>query len=318
MTLILTSVNSLGVIQVVDRLVTVQAPDQDVQPWDARSNKTILFSARDALCTISYSGLAYIAQLPTDQWIAQNLRREPLSLGRNDRPAAFTMGRVTNWPSIGPAIQRLVTDLELAMARLMPERLRSAPLSIVIAGWQLYRAKRRRTFGLIIEKLRDDAAVTIKRLPRHFGRGCALITEPEYLSSDEQNTLLNVIGPATADETEQAMIAEIRRVAEEAGLGRVGPHCMCVMLPPPDLGWARVRYDSPVPDVGYLVSSRGADPFPAAFTPWILTQDLTMAPAVHSGGCTTTQIGPWQLRIEGSPQESSLTVHSSQRRRGHP
>jgi hypothetical protein len=204
---------------------------------------------------------------------------------------------VGNWPSVGQATQRLCKTLERALAGRL-ER-----LWIVIAGWQLYRrGKRPRAFGLAIEKLRDHSAPTLLKLPRHSGRQCSLITAPEgHLSSEEQRALINKIGFTQADESERAMVAEMRKVTDRTNV--VGRHCMCVMLPPPEIGWARIRYDSPTVEMGYLVSKRETLPFPAAFTPWILAEHLTMAPSIMSGGKFETQIGPWLLQIEGTRRE---------------
>lgn len=299
MTLILTAVHRSGVIQVVDRLVTRPATG-GAEQFDPRANKIVLFAARDAFLTLAYTGLAYVNGLPTDQWIAETLRNKPVAPGQDGhRPATFSFERVANWPSVGQAVERLTSGLEAAMSRLTPAAWRSEPLTIVIAGWQLYRAKRPRVFGLTIAKPVGLSAPAVVRLPRHLGRRVVLITEPDgHLSSEEQRAVLAVVPGATAVVAEQAMVAEIRKVAARTDV--VGPHCLCVMLPPPWVGWAKVRYDSPHLDVAHLVTEQATLPIPAAFTPWILTERLTVAPSIISGGGSETQVGPWRLQVEGT------------------
>jgi hypothetical protein len=298
MTLILTAVHRHGVIQVVDRLVTRRA-NGGAEQFDPRANKTVLFSARDAFITLAYTGLAYIDGLPTDQWIAETLRDKPAALGRDGRrPAMLSFERVANWPSVGQAVLRLAIRLEAAMRRLTPTAWRSAPVTIVVAGWQQYRTKRPRAFGLTIAKS-AGRPTEVMRLRRHLGRGFGLITEPDgHLSVEEQRAVLDVVRQVTPVDAERAMVAEIRKVAARTDV--VGPHCMCVLLPPPWVGWARIRYDSPSPDIAHLISERATLPIPIAFTPWIVTERLTMAPSINSGGNAETQVGEWLLQIEGT------------------
>lgn len=59
MTLILSFANRLGVIQVVDRLLTKTKQDIS-RPFDRQSNKTLIYVARDAVVAISYTGLGYL------------------------------------------------------------------------------------------------------------------------------------------------------------------------------------------------------------------------------------------------------------------
>jgi hypothetical protein len=298
MTLILTAVHRHGVTQVVDRLVTRRA-NGAAQQFDPRANKTVLFSARDAFVTLAYTGLAYIDGLPTDQWIAETLRDKPVALGRDGRrPAMLCFERVANWPSIGQALLRLASRLEATMSRLTPAVWRSAPITIVVAGWQQYRTKRPRAFGLTIAKPKGRLTEVL-RFPRHLGRGFGLITEPDgHLSAEEQRAALDAVRQVTPVDAERAMVAEIRKVAARTDV--VGPHCMCILLPPPWVGWARIRYDSPSADMVHLISERATLQIPVAFSPWVVTEGWTMAPSINSGGNTETQVGEWLLQIEGT------------------
>jgi hypothetical protein len=319
MTLILTAMHRHVLVQIVDRLVT-QTVNGRIADFDPQSNKTVLFGTRDGFLTIAYTGLAYINELPTDHWIAETLRGLPVRLGRDGiRPAALSMGRVANWPTIGRAIQRLKSGLEGAIATLRPMRWRTEPLSIVIAGWQLYRKKRPRVFALEIEKAAGRNSPVISRLPRHIGVGWRLLAAPSgHLSLQEGQALVEAIGSGNGGGADHAMVAAIREVSARTNL--VGPHCMCVIVPAPQFGWMQVRYDSPTVQEGYLISKRGTRRFPKAFAPWILTEDLTMAPSILSGGGTKIQVGYWLLNIEETlgVGDSNLSVQSAQQRRPQP
>jgi hypothetical protein len=54
-------------VQVSDRLVTGGSRS------DPCANKTVVYRARDALVSIGYSGIAYVDQTPTDDWIVEHL-----------------------------------------------------------------------------------------------------------------------------------------------------------------------------------------------------------------------------------------------------
>ena len=118
--------------------------------------------------------------------------------------------------------------------------------------------------------------------------------------------MLDSIRGVTAVDAERAMVDAIRKVAARTDV--VGPQCMCVMLPPPSVGWAKIRYDSPSPDTAHLVSERGTLQIPIAFSPWIVTEDLTRPPSINSGGNSEMQLGPWLLQVEGTGDRSGPVV----------
>jgi hypothetical protein len=294
MTLILTTVHRHCVTQVADRLVTRRGREQ----FDPDANKTVLFFARDAFVTLGYSGPAYIDRRPTDQWIAETLRDRPVILGHDGRsPAVLSCNeQIANWPSVHEAVARLVKGLEEA-SRQSPAVWRAVPLDIVIAGWQQYRRKRPRAFALTISNA-PGCPTVVKRLSRHFGRGVWLVTAPDgYLLPGEQIALNDVVRQVTPAEAERAMVAQIRNVA--ARTSTVGPHCMCVSSAARVWG-VRIRYDSPNPDMGDLISDRVTVPIPIAFSPWIVTEHQTMAPSIIIGIGPEVRAGRWRIQIEGT------------------
>ena len=68
MTLVITRTSAAYALMVTDRKVTKNGAE-----YDPDSNKNIVFSDRNAVVTVGYTGAAYIGTIPTDQWIAQTL-----------------------------------------------------------------------------------------------------------------------------------------------------------------------------------------------------------------------------------------------------
>ncbi|MGU3293873.1 hypothetical protein [Williamsia sp. M5A3_1d] len=54
-----------------DRLITRTHPKNQTEAWDIASNKTVIVVGSDCWLVIGYTGLAYLDNLPTDQFIAE-------------------------------------------------------------------------------------------------------------------------------------------------------------------------------------------------------------------------------------------------------
>src|SRR5260221_2114773 len=99
MTLILSHLSRSFVLQMSDRLVTKIPPGNDSpSSFDALANKTIIYCARDAIVSMSYTGHAYIGQLPTDDWIVKTLTGVDVS-----EKFAMRTGTLPHWWDIGQA-----------------------------------------------------------------------------------------------------------------------------------------------------------------------------------------------------------------------
>jgi len=137
MTVILTvQASPIFILQLSDRLVSVsQGSGGPAKPFDALSNKTAVYRANDAIVSIGYTGVAYLGDLPTDEWIAQVLWGEPLP---EPGPWGGIPMRIRGKPivrDIGTAIHKLKSELE---SLPLKER---GPIAITIAGWKLARPK---------------------------------------------------------------------------------------------------------------------------------------------------------------------------------
>src|SRR2546427_11400631 len=75
-------------------------------PFDASSNKSIIYWARDAIVCIVYTGLAYVGPLPTDDWIVQKLTGVDVSKEIEMRGCPLL-----HWLDIGQATRLLLREL---------------------------------------------------------------------------------------------------------------------------------------------------------------------------------------------------------------
>src|SRR5437870_4953387 len=99
MTLILTRASALYVLQVTDRLIT-----RGAAPFDALSNKNIIYSATNALVTMAYTGHAFIGDVPTDQWIVETLTKHTFD---RDRKVPIICSVKTSTSDLGSSLRRL-------------------------------------------------------------------------------------------------------------------------------------------------------------------------------------------------------------------
>jgi hypothetical protein len=117
------------VLQIGDRLLTVKQGSSGPRPWDPYANKTILLLGRSGTVAISYSGLGYIKDIPTDRWLAEAIAGPTI-----DFHGAPTM-RFGGPPlDVGPALNAVYGAIEGEFATL-PEIQRRQQLHLLISGW---------------------------------------------------------------------------------------------------------------------------------------------------------------------------------------
>ena len=104
MTLIIKAITLKWAFSISDRLLT-QKTTNGYNPFDAVSNKTILFFSSDAMVSISYTGSAYIGKIPTDRWISEKLCGLDLSEG-NDFKLIVKSGK---WKNLYNSIEYLTS-----------------------------------------------------------------------------------------------------------------------------------------------------------------------------------------------------------------
>src|SRR5437899_1522922 len=98
MTQILTLATTQFVLQVSDRLVTKLNPRLDHAGYhDGYFNKSIIHLTTDAIVAISFSGLAYLDGIPTDQWLVKEITGVDSTKGTRDgRPSMVFAHRKNN------------------------------------------------------------------------------------------------------------------------------------------------------------------------------------------------------------------------------
>lgn len=163
MTFVGTLVAGRVVVQTGDRLLS-----RGGQRWDPLANKTVVLLGVDGSATISYSGLAYIGQKPTDQWIAEAVsERDPVFAGR-----LATRHDSTLRPRIGLALANLRDAIERDFASL-PRRDRISGLHIAVGGFVSHRRRRPsgrpRPFAHVyVHRGQDGDELDVGETPRYW------------------------------------------------------------------------------------------------------------------------------------------------------
>jgi len=296
-TLIVSLIGARGVVQACDRR-TSWRPRKHLKEFDAFANKTVLFLAREAAVSMSYTGLAFLDDIPTDQWMAECLRGDPLPRqpgGEDPGMWQMVLGMPANWPSIDSALHRLTVELERAYGRL-PADERGEPLHIVVVGvrWASDQAK---PFNASIQKEATRLTFSLKWDTAAPIRGGRIIYAPAvHVSSARRKAMYARLHTLTLEETEAAFVELIRQIAEWNQA--VGPHLTTVCIHPPRQGVIDVRFRS-APRIKRRKAVRGGGT-QVAYSPWVISPMTRQAPTEVGGmGTTMVPFGPYQLRIHG-------------------
>jgi hypothetical protein len=327
-TLILSYLSRGFVLQVSDRLVT--APG--AIPFDGLANKNIIYQARDAIVSMSYTGPAFIGQVPTDNWIAQKLTGVDVSKNFGTR-----MGPLPKWYDIGQATRLLAEEFQSSeIART------NSYFELVVVGWQ-WKITGRPPVGRhqpvpmawgLSKPQGGGFESEVERLPRRWywrNRTFCCASPRSNLPKDKRASMFDrlraELNPAPAlnvkiaDKVEQAAVDTIRSVAKENRY--VGPNCMSVVIAPPhQSALVRVTFFPYEQHTAQLVRET-IEPItgPAAFSPWVIGAKTMQMPSVAMGkGGYDIQMGPFAVRLNGpdSSPQGLLWALSSQRRPTRP
>jgi hypothetical protein len=269
MTLILSAHRGGIAVQVSDRLTSVTDRFGRSRPWDHTWNKTVLLLARDAVVAISFSGLAYLDERPTDQWLTETLWGERINVGGH---GLLAVGR----GQVGP----LRSCLRLLSARLeqelmiLPRDARAVGVHLSITGWRFSHGQVERV-ALAVRTMLDGRIEFLRRCRARSPEEARLVRvcadPPGWLGGDDvlrvERTLVRA---QTVRELEEALIAELRAVARRSG-DRIGEDCMLIRIPrsPTRIG---VRFAPVVPlrgrvSAGKLSAELGIGYFPCVVAP---------------------------------------------------
>lgn len=294
------------VLQVSDRLVS-RPTHLGIAPFDPRSNKNVVYFARDAYVVIAYTGLAYLDGRTTDQWIAEKLIGEDVSAwglapdgGIGQR---FIAGPSPAWFDIGMARQVVRRELIASAQRLPPSQRPHLP-RIVIAGWQ----RGKRLWRPILHLIADEGAGSLYQgagwAQRHgWQRGMFYLdfTPRNYLL-DRIRTVLNghLIEGRSVEESEKLM-GEALRTAAHNSLG-IGKDYLAVLLPPPNELRVHTKYAAFSEENVTIPGLYNPYIGPVGYSPWVIAPHRVIPPAVLVGtGSTSGGLGKFALELEGPP-----------------
>jgi hypothetical protein len=277
--------------------------------------------AKDAIVAIGLAGLAYLDNVPTDQWLASVLTSEQPSAaqggpGRGTRIQTF--GRrifPSEWPDIGTAMKRLQARLSNVFPKL-GRRERESGLYLSLAGWQgRWRWSRDggelKRVRPVLYRIWPNQSQTflLEGLPRYWGwesNGFRLDAVPK-LPPDTLATLRTELNSPpnnvlTDDVAEGILLAAMRQLAQQPERG-VGNDYLSVSI--------NLRRD-PMVRVRYLPES-----FTSGFyTGWLVTPSFVQPPQiiqVSQEVSTRVQSGLLSISLEGPPIPSASGFSASSR-----
>jgi hypothetical protein len=117
MTLIFTRASQDLLVQAVDRRIT----DTDRRVVDECANKCIVYVCANAAVTISYTGIAILDDLATDEWLVEALTGQRLNRdAERRRPPLFGAAANCADETIGQAMERIAAELRHGELALEP------------------------------------------------------------------------------------------------------------------------------------------------------------------------------------------------------
>lgn len=291
MTLVLTLASRAFVLQVSDRMLSANR-----RPLYPSSNKSVVVLARDGMYTISYTGVARLGAVATDDWMARQIA------GVTDWGPAPTpwliRRRLPQWLDVGRGVAAITQGLTTAFRQEVSPSLRSFPHAVALAGWQWkVSGSHARPVYWSIERGATRAFSARSEFPRsHFGSGFFFSAMPRHstLRMAEVAALVDQLqsGAAMDAEAARTIFVDAIRLAASRRPRVVGPHCMSILLYPPraditfipDPALVERRplpppFDQPqLRTTLFIHPAAAADrqqtaPADAAYTPWMIIGD---------------------------------------------
>lgn len=280
MTLVLTAATPAFVIQAADRLTTKKRVM--VSTHDPIANKTVLYRANDAIAVLSFSGLAYRGQQPTDEWLADLLWGGSFPRGADGiRPAVFGVARRPNvW-----SINRAIRALRDAIDAIPQVEIDLGGLFVAITGWRNNRGVVR---PFVTEILRGKGAMTAAvsgtkmrwpvKKPLCLGQIGALMSNATLNAAFDPFREEGILRDVDA---EQTLVELIRK--QSARQSTVGPNVFSLVLPKPGTGPIVGRFHAAVTHQAEVVAASAVYRVEVAHTPWVLWSMGWFAPQTLAG-----------------------------------
>lgn len=303
-------------LMVSDRLVTLNRPGSPEH--DPLANKTVIFISADAVLIFGYTGSAYLAGTPTDQWIAQVLWGAPI-LPNNDGIMPMIGSRRRGARGLNQVVRALRQQLRTTR--------HGSSVTIAATG---FRQRRGRFIPVLISFSGKDGSFPLATLamrpPRTNELNQLVIgMRPSKGTVEAVHAKGGSPGPMSSEEgawyAAETCAEVVRRTAKENP--SVGPHVMKVIIPTsrrPGYGtapWQRrvICQFSPRPDLD------GKQPTTIAYGPWVVT-DYGLQPAsVMAGMGVTRNFRGWKVELSQKPsgrEGSSFGVFAAQTRKPMP
>ena len=330
MTLIVTRTSCCYALMVTDRKVTKNGTE-----YDPDANKNLLFSARNAVIAIGYTGMAYIGTIPTDQWIAQTLTDLTFPEGRHGKgsiPAKMTFDYEEQY--IYLHVRNLMDRLNEVRPLIIKKYRRgwsANSFDLLMTGFE-WNHDMVRPFFRVLSKPPGSDKFELSDFDRHIylpqGKRYPVrmyAAPAQNLSTDElgniHSRLDSVWGDGhgtTNDRADHAMslIAETIQDMSER-LNVVGPDIMSILIPHPRMPnptiW--ICYIPARRNQGVLVAGGKQTPVPIAFSPWVVRPRHIQPPCVFTSCSPELPFGRYRVVMKGLHINNIPGVISSQQRR---
>ncbi len=315
---------------VTDRKVTKRGVD-----YDPDANKNVLFSDKNGVVAVGYTGMAYIGTIPTDRWIAQTLTGLTFPEGRRGRGSVpFLMTTDYEDQYLGLRLRHLRDQLNEIRPLILKQHRNAWSTSffeVLVTGFEWNHGVFRPVLAALSKPANSDA-FQLSTPPRHWylaqrGRFLAqMVAAPSENLPKHQFQIIDAQleskwghGRGTpaeiAEHAERLFSATIRDVS--AKLNVVGPDTMSILIPAPAVPGPtiQVRYVSAGRDRGVIVAGDKQAPVPVAFTPWIISRKCIRSPSVFANTVIEAPCGPYRV-VMGTPRAPGLpSAISSQERR---
>lgn len=292
MTLILAFAWPTHVFQVTDRLLT---DTSEQKPFDPMANKNVIYRARDAIVSMAYTGHAYINGIPTDQWIVEKLRGE--AFPQQERMMAVSFGPNLHWMDVGQSIQHLQTELN----RVLDANARQS-FQLMVVGWKRERRKRCAPILWCSEYHASSGQLETNRRPRdwQYSSNYPIVGAPDAnVSLAELKAAMARIKPTrSTEEIEEVLEDTIRKVSQNNNM--VGPNCMSIHLPHPNLSpVVKATYRPLQPGQAIMYTDEWRRTIPAAYSPWLLGSNTTVTPAIVVGKGWRFGLDSFEVQFDG-------------------
>ncbi|TIP70570.1 MAG: hypothetical protein E5X53_26265 [Mesorhizobium sp.] len=277
MTLIVTCATHFFSVCVSDRLTTV-----DERTHDTLANKIVVARLDGALLTLGYTGLAYIDDLPTDEWLVRAVVPDL------HKTVAFRFGDTRIPRTVEGFVSRIVGAVD-KRARAKRD-LWANPLMVGISGFKESRAGLR-PYHLTITKERQGARLEFQLVTRHLHPrpdAVAIWISGEWETARPQifNTMEKRLAeflpwsPGAALEWRTILEDAVKAVAATAET--VGPETMSVVHSPYEK-LSVITFSGAAPHALPPLIASVMPGFDVHYSPWILGNHILMAPSVLSG-----------------------------------